>query len=97
MKAVYQARAAAQGRSHVYGLCHLLHVRARFERGLCIGVYAVRTLQGMRDRKPNQSLLAPRERPVLLTGLIPCHKLLKEVWAMLAHFRETSEVFFFII
>ena len=83
LQAVDKRGPASKGGSHVNRFRHLVHIRSCFETRLREGVDAVGTLQRMRDSQPYQGLFAPRQRALVLTGLVPCHEFLKQIGTML--------------
>src|SRR6266478_7097716 len=97
LKAMDEACASTNRRCHVNGFGHLFHVRSRFKTGLRVSVYAIWTLHRVGHRQPDKRLLASCKGAVLLTCLVPCRELFKEIRPVLADVREPIEVFFFVV
>src|SRR5687767_15055623 len=97
LETMYQARAAANCRSHVNSFRHLVQIGSGFQTGLGVRIYAVGTLHSVGYCQAYERLLPPAQCPVFLTGLVPGHKLRKQIGPMLADVRKPVEIVFFVI
>src|SRR5262249_61330603 len=88
---------ASDCRGDVDRFGHLLHIRSALEASVRVGVYAIRTLQGMGDAQTNQRLFSPGQRAFVLTSLIPGHELFEQIGAVVTDLRKPVQVFVVVI
>src|SRR5512144_1775400 len=94
---VNKRRTAYYSRGNMYCLRYMFKAHAFLKAALRIGVYAVRTLYGVCDRKPYQNFLSFIQHTRLQGSGVPGHEFPEKLLVIFTHFSKSVEILILII